>query len=156
MRLQLVVYRISGCRQAVVFFLCNQYMNCSGMNGLCKAERLHSKLIIEKMFAGGAARSFSLFPLRVVFMPIDNCTTGATMLVSVPKKRFKRAVKRNLVKRQVREAFRNNKSLLSEPLQTKEYGLAIAFIYLSDEIVTTEEINSKVTTLLSRIAEKLQ
>ena len=38
------------------------------MNTLCKAERLHSKIVIEKMFAGGFSRSFSVFPLRVVYM----------------------------------------------------------------------------------------
>jgi ribonuclease P protein component len=133
----------------------DKYKFSGGMNNLCKAERLHSRMAIEKLFSGGSARSFSLFPLRVVYMPVENCEPSASMLVSVPKKRFKRAVKRNLVKRQVREAFRLNKSLLTEPLAQKDYGMNIAFIYISDEIVPTAEINSKVSTLLSRIAEKL-
>lgn len=111
--------------------------------------------MIEKLFSGGTARSFSLFPLRVVYMPVEKQEPSVSMLISVPKKRFKRAVKRNLVKRQVREAFRLNKSLLAEPLVAKDYGINVAFIYISDEIVPTAEINSKVCTLLSRIAEKL-
>jgi ribonuclease P protein component len=112
-------------------------------------------MMIEKLFSGGTARSFSLFPLRVVYMPVEKQEPSVSMLISVPKKRFKRAVKRNLVKRQVREAFRLNKSLLAEPLEAKDYGINVAFIYISDEIAPTAEINSKVSTLLARIAEKL-
>jgi ribonuclease P protein component len=125
------------------------------MNDLCKAERLHSKMMIDRLFTGGGARSFSLFPLRAVFMPVDKQEPAAAILISVPKKRFKRAVKRNLVKRQVREAFRLNKAPLTALLAQKDYGVNIAFIYISDQIVPTAEINAKVSTMLSRIAEKL-
>lgn len=127
------------------------------MNTLCKAERLHSKIIIEKMFAGGCSRSFSVFPLRVVYMSVGGEQEApASILVSVPKKRFKRAVKRNRVKRQVREAYRKNKEVLWSALENKEYGVTIAFIYLSDVLVTTAEIEEKVKILLGRIAEKLE
>ncbi len=61
-------------------------------NTLCKAERLNSKILIEKMFAGGS-KSFSFFPLRVVYMPVENQDAQASVLLSVSKKRFKRAVK---------------------------------------------------------------
>ena len=73
---------------------------------LGKSERLCSKKLVERLFAGGN-KSFPAFPLRVVYMPLDIEDEGAevSILVSVPKKRFKRAVKRNLVKRQVREAI---------------------------------------------------
>lgn len=127
------------------------------MNTLCKAERLHSKIVIEKMFAGGSSRSFSVFPLRVVYMPLDGeQEVPASILVSVPKKRFKRAVKRNRVKRQVREAYRKNKEPLWKALSDKGYALTIAFIYLSDELVATAEIEEKVKILLGRIAERLE
>lgn len=79
------------------------------MNTLCKAERLHSKIVIEKMFAGGFSRSFSVFPLRAVYMSVEQQEVPVSILISVPKKRFKRAVKRNRVKRQIREAYRKNK-----------------------------------------------
>lgn len=127
------------------------------MNTLCKAERLHSKIVIEKMFAGGNSRSFSVFPLRVVYMPLDGeQEVPASILVSVPKKRFKRAVKRNRVKRQVREAYRKNKELLWKTLNDKGRALTIAFIYLSDGLVATAEIEEKVKILLGRVAEKIE
>ena len=78
---------------------------------LRKPERLNRKKIIERMFAGGS-RSFSLFPLRVVYLPVPDLEAQAAILVSVSKRRFKRAVKRNRVKRQIREAYRLNKHLL--------------------------------------------
>ncbi len=125
------------------------------MNDLRKSERLNSKIVIEKMFAGGSSRSFSVFPLRVVYMPVDSLEASASILVSVPKKRFKRAVKRNRVKRQIREAYRKNRGELKQLLTEKEQKLAIAFIYLSDQLTSSVEIEEKVKLLLARMAEKV-
>ena len=88
-------------------------------NTLRKSERLDKKKVIEKMFAGGS-RSFSVFPLRVVYLPVEELEAPVSILVSVSKRRFKRAVKRNRVKRQIREAYRKNKSLLVDELQRRE------------------------------------
>lgn len=124
------------------------------MNTLCKAERLNSKIVIEKMFTGGASHSFSVFPLRAVYMSVDK-GVSVSILISVPKKRFKHAVDRNRVKRQIREAYRKNKAELELLLETKGRKLAIAFIYLSDELIPSVELEEKVKVLLARIAEKL-
>ena len=98
----------------------------------------------------------SAFPLRVVYMPIEKEeeTPCVSMLVSVPKRHFKRAVKRNRVKRQVREAYRLNKHVLIDMLADKPYGMVVAFIWLDKEMRSTEEVIRKVKILLSRIAEK--
>ena len=124
------------------------------LNTLPKTERLCSKLIVDKMFAGGASRSFSVYPLRIVFMETDKKETPISILISVPKKRFKHAVKRNYVKRQIREGYRKNKEALHDMLQTKEHGLAIAFIYLSDEFIPTQDVEAKIKIMLARIIEK--
>ena len=123
-------------------------------NTLRKSERLDRKKVIEKMFAGGS-RSFSVFPLRVVYLPVEELEAPVSILVSVSKRRFKRAVKRNRVKRQIREAYRKNKSLLVDELQRREQRLAVAFIYLSDELVATAELEEKMKIALARISEKL-
>lgn len=94
------------------------------------------------MFAGGS-RSFSIFPLRVVWLPVEELNVQASLLVSVSKRRFKRAVKRNRVKRQIREAYRLNKQPLLEALAEKDLRLALAFIYLSDELVDSTVIAEK-------------
>lgn len=123
-------------------------------NTLCKAERLNSKILIEKMFSSGS-RSFSIFPLRVVYMPLEEQReVPVSILVSVSKKRFKRAVKRNRVKRQVREAYRRNKHELCALFQEKQQSLAVAFIYLSDQLASSVEIEEKMKTLLARVVEK--
>ena len=74
-----------------------------GIYTLCKAERLNSKILIGKMFEGGVSKSFSIFPIRVVYMPVEQGEAPASILISVSKRRFKRAVKRNRVKRQIRD-----------------------------------------------------
>jgi len=125
-------------------------------NGLCKAERLNSKSTIEELFSGNS-KSFSAYPLRIVFMPVEKKENAlASIMISVPKKRFKRAVKRNKVKRQVREGYRKNKQELLNVLNEKEHGLAIAFIYLSNEILPTNYIEDTIKQILVRLKEKIQ
>lgn len=124
-------------------------------NSLHKSERLDKKKLIEKLFGGGA-RSFSVFPLRVVYLALDNVQDEhAAILVSVSKRRFKRAVKRNRVKRQIREAYRLNKQPLLQTLKEHNLHIAIAFIYLSDELTDSSLITERMKTAISRISEQL-
>lgn len=124
-------------------------------NTLCKSERLSSRKVIEMLFSGNA-KSFSAFPLRVVFMPVQEKDVPASILISVPKKRFKRAVKRNRVKRQIRESYRKNKHELIRILTERQTGLYMAFIYLDNELRSSGEIESKLVELLSRIEGRLK
>ncbi len=123
-------------------------------NTLSKAERLCKKLIIDRLFAGGN-KSMLAYPLRVVYMPVEAGEESVSMLISVPKKRFRRAVKRNRVKRQVREAYRKNKHALADFLQQKGMGMVLGFIWLDDKLYDSAVVESKVKNLLVRIVEKL-
>lgn len=123
-------------------------------NTLCKSERLDKKKVIEKMFAGGS-RSFSVFPLRVVYLPVEVLDANVSILVSVSKRRFKRAVKRNRVKRQIREAYRVNKHELLSVLAERQCRLAVAFIYISDQLVESSVIEDRMKTALARVAESI-
>ena len=120
-----------------------------------KKERMNSKILIEKLFSGGS-KSLPAFPLRIVYMFVDgeNLPT-VSLLISVPKKRFKRAVKRNKVKRQIREAYRKNKFILTETLEKEGRKAAIAFIWLDNELHPSDEIEKKVVKLLQLTSEKL-
>lgn len=123
-----------------------------------KNEKLVSKKTIDALFSGGNSRSMSAYPLRVVFMRKERNETEepAQVMVSVSKRHFKRAVKRNRVKRQIREAYRLNKHLLHEALeQKKDMAVAMAFIWQSDELAETALITEKMQSLLSRMAEKI-
>ena len=122
-----------------------------------KSERLCSRRLIEALFSGGN-KSLSAFPIRVVFMPVpqEALSSPASILVSVSKRRFKRAVKRNRVKRQIREAYRKHKSILHRSLPTPAgQGLAVAFLWLSDRLYPSAEVDSCVKRLLVRISEQL-
>ena len=126
---------------------------------LPKSKRLNSKLIIERLFAGGN-HSFPAFPMRVVYMWVDPnefTVSPVSMLVSVPKKRFKRAVKRNHVKRQVREAFRLQQYLLTDLLnEHPDKRLVLGFIWLDNQLHTTEEIHFKMKKLLLHIIDDMK
>lgn len=122
---------------------------------LQKKERLNSKIIIEKLFSGGS-KSLPAFPLRIVYMPIEEDDSPTlSILISVPKKKFKRAVKRNRVKRQIREAYRKNKFILKDVLDKENKKAAIAFIWLGNELYESSDIENKVVKLLQLTAEKL-
>lgn len=120
-----------------------------------KGERMNSKILIEKLFSGGS-KSLSAFPLRIVYMLVDdeNLPT-VSLLISVPKKRFKRAVKRNRVKRQIREAYRKNKFILTEALEKDGKKVAMAFIWLDNELHDSENVERKVIKLLQITSEKI-
>ena len=88
-------------------------------------------------------------------LPVEELEAPISILVSVSKRRFKRAVKRNRVKRQIREAYRMNKHGLLAVLTEKKCRLAVAFIYLSDQLVDSSVIEDRMKTALARIAEKV-
>ena len=113
-----------------------------------KEERLCSRKAIEDLFSGGH-QSVSAYPIRAVFMPREE--PGIRIMVSVSKRYFKRAVKRNRIKRQIREAYRLQKELLL----SLNGGLDIAFLWTSDEILLTEKVFQNMHNILQRIHESL-
>lgn len=123
---------------------------------LSKEERICSKKLINELFTGNG-RSMTAFPLRVVFMKrtIVDDQPRAAMLVSVPKRYFKHAVDRNRVKRQVREAFRRNKSIITKNLTDDHEAVAMAFVWLTDEKFPSSEVENRMVRLLTRISECL-
>ncbi|MFC4210307.1 ribonuclease P protein component [Pedobacter lithocola] len=73
-----------------------------------KEERLCSRKHLDLLFKNGS--SFLLYPFRVSYLFIDEpAEVQAQVVINVPKKRYKRAVDRNLLKRRIREAYRLNK-----------------------------------------------
>ena len=77
------------------------------------------------------------------------------MLVSVPKRYFKHAVDRNRVKRQVREAFRRHKSMITQNLTDDHESVAMAFVWLTNEKYPSSEVENRMVRLLTRISECL-
>jgi len=113
------------------------------MNSLLKSERLSSKKAIEQLFDRGG--SGVIFPLR--YLSLENGEEINSILISVSKRYFKRANRRNLIKRRIREAYRINKS----PLRGK--SLNIAFIYISKEAAGFSVIEDAMKRIIFRLAE---
>lgn len=118
-------------------------METSASNTLSKKERLCGKTAISRLLAEG--KHGSVPGLRYL------CLNGSgapkvRMMVSVPKKFFKRAVKRNLLKRRIRESWRRQK----HDLIVKE-GLDILFMYPSKEILSYEELYTAVGEIISKL-----
>lgn len=120
-----------------------------------KQERIVSTKLIETLFEKGSSHSVAAFPLRAVYLETGQQAGCARVqvLISIPKKRFKHAVDRNRVKRQIREAYRQHKQLL-EDVVAEDKMLLIAFIWLSDRHCKTKEVEKRVVGILERIAKK--
>ena len=129
---------------------------------LCRAERLRGKRVIANLFDKGK----TLFeePYRVSWMKISKIEDDedasadihpSRFAVSVPKRRFKRAVKRNLIKRRTREVFRKNKNLLNSAIKVGEQ-IHLIVIYNSDNMLTYAELDDAMRKLLQRIANNLK
>ena len=121
---------------------------------LAKAERLSWDRHINRLFAEG--QSFVSFPLRVVYLETDDpVVPPVSMLVSVPKKRFRRAVKRNLIKRQVREVYRVRKYDLIDPLEEKQKKLMVAFLYIDQTIHPFRDMEKALNTAIRVLRERM-
>ena len=117
-----------------------------------KRERMTSNLLMEALFENGSSQSVSAFPLRAVYQTIARHSDHgpAQILISVPKKRFKHAVDRNRVKRQIREAYRQHKQLLWESMADNQEML-VGFVWLSDRHYPSREVEQRVVKILQRI-----
>ena len=99
-------------------------MSDQGIYTFGKNEHLCKHLLIDLLFKGHA-KAMTAWPIRMVYLLVDKKEEqeqSVQVLISVSKRFFKRAVKRNRVKRQIREAFRYNKMALEE--QMKELSVS--------------------------------
>ena len=121
-------------------------------NSFGKIERLSSGKDIDKLFARG--KKFSIYPLRIFWKICEKEEWGKVkIMISVPKKIFGRAVDRNLIKRRIREAYRQNKQiLLNDERFLKHRSIEIAFIYNGKDIIEYNELERKVISVLQNIA----
>ena len=130
--------------------------NTSNRYRFSKDERLCLQTRIDLLFTKG--ESFIAYPLRVVYTLHnieEKCDSPISILVSVSKRKFKRAVKRNRVKRLIREKYRLNKSLFQELALASNRSIDIAFLYLKDELPDHREIEKAILKTSSVLREKI-
>lgn len=117
-----------------------------------KEERLCSKKVFDKLFSEG--NSFFIYPVKIVYAEIDfEGEYPAKAAFAVSKKLFKRAVKRNLLKRRMREAYRCNKYRLSEEKGNKK--VALVFIYVGKQVIEYHPIEKAIKRAIDRIASAI-
>jgi ribonuclease P protein component len=119
-----------------------------------KPERLCSKKAIESLFEEG--NSFFIFPFQVVWLQSQTeIPYPSQVAISVSKKSFKRAVKRNLIKRKIREAYRRNKHLLYEFLKGANKKIIFIIIYKGDFIPDYLSVEESVRKIIEKLISEV-
>ncbi|MDX1542975.1 MAG: ribonuclease P protein component [Christiangramia sp.] len=115
-----------------------------------RSQKLKSRKLIDQLFMEG--KSIKSFPIKLVYIPIKNSEkTQLKTGVSVPKKLVRTAVKRNRIKRLMREVFRKNKYLVTKDLSSSH---AFMFIYISREEMDYEKLESSMIRIMEKFREK--
>lgn len=114
-----------------------------------KREKLTSRKHIEELFSNGTV--INTFPFRILWKLTPAQDSPIKFAISVPKKKFKRAVDRNLLKRRAREAFRLHKAELFDMLENENKTINIFFIYISDDILDFNTIEKKIIQIIQNV-----
>lgn len=118
---------------------------------LPKSERLYAEKEIKELFNEGS--SFFLFPFKVLFFVKKQGELGTPkVLFSVSKKKIRKAVDRNFIKRRMKEAYRLNKQLL---LAFENNGVVLGLVYVGPIGMEFHVIQAKIIQILNRLVKML-
>ena len=119
-----------------------------------KEERLCSIKLIDKLFHDGS--SFLLYPFRIIWLSENfDSEMPVQVLISVPKKKFKRAVDRNLIKRRIREIYRLQKSEHLYPFINEHSGsLLLGINYIGNDIREYAFLEKKLTAAIGKLKKE--
>lgn len=122
------------------------------MSGFPREERLKEKLLVAKLFAKGS--SIVEFPVRMLwYMDSNEDHPGIKLLVSVPKKKVRKAVSRNLIKRKMRESYRLNCSSLRDTILKNNRSLILGLVFIGDTGTDLNLLDSKIILTLLRLEQ---
>ncbi len=119
--------------------------NTMNPHTLPREERLRGRSAVSNLFTKGS--SGFVFPIRYVWTEGATPDEKTSVLFTTPKKFHKRANKRNLLRRRVKEAYRLQKELLGESLN----GVNIALVYSTKENLEYSKIAKSVAKILTII-----
>lgn len=125
-------------------------------NGLSKDEIIRSKRVVGELFKSG--KGIMAYPLRCVFL-YTKCSekSGIKFMVSVGKRYHKRAVKRNLIRRRIKEAFRLNKTEFYNNIALVDgFNLDICYIYIGKQEHSYLEIENAIKSANKNVVKKVK
>lgn len=126
------------------------------MEDFPKYERICKDNDIQSLFGKGTG--FSCYPYRVVYLfrPIGDTPVTCRLLLSVSKKRFHHAFKRNRVKRLIRESWRKNKQELYNLCQRHTISLDVALVYMATVIHPYDEMLQKTSKVVKELIHRYE
>ncbi|MBR4842270.1 MAG: ribonuclease P protein component [Bacteroidaceae bacterium] len=123
--------------------------------GFDKSERLCSGKLTDRLFNEGN-RSVGSFPVRLVWLELPSGETGKVqVLLSVPKRRFRHAVDRNRVKRQLREFYRLECGELKQFVKNRGKCLLIGILFTDNTLWETEKLVPRLRSAFDRLLSVL-
>lgn len=119
-----------------------------------KKQKLCSETVIKEMFSNG--KSFTTSALRLVWKVDDNQDEVAVKsIIVVPKKKIRLAVKRNIIRRRMKEAYRLHKIELENMLKNRGLHLSIAIIYQKGKILPYKTLEEEIKLILERLSKEI-
>lgn len=123
----------------------------TGTNRLDKSEILRNKGSIQHLFTSSSSIKKSFHPLRVILCHHQNNSfSGIKVLFVVSSRNFKKATHRNLLKRRMREAYRQNKHFAQTSSQMQ---MDVGFIYNTAEMLSYQQIEKAMIKSIHFILE---
>lgn len=124
------------------------------MPDFCKDERLSSRKDIAALIATG--NTLFKHPFLISYLETEpEEVYPARIVISVSKKKFKRAVDRNFIKRVIRESYRKNKDNFYKQLYTKNKSCSFMILYTGKIIPDSATAEKNIIVLLQRLADSL-
>ena len=121
------------------------------MQTFTKAERLTSKIAIENLYQ--SKKSVQSPPFRINWIVAPQSDIPVQVIISVPKRLFKKAVDRNKLKRLTREAYRKNKNILYQGINTK--NIFLMFIYTDKKTSDYDTIEKAILGAFAKICNNI-
>lgn len=121
-------------------------------NGLPKSERLCSLAAQRRLFSDGVAGF--VYPFRYTIYIEKSAQPTVEVLFSVPKRNHKRANKRNLLRRRMKEAYRLQKHPLWQRAEAAGVAVDMALVYSSKEVVAYKTIENAIHRILEEVASR--
>lgn len=126
------------------------------MQTFSKNERLCSKILIDRLIETG--KSFNHSPYRITWLPIAESSAPIKVVISIPKRSFKKAVDRNRLKRQTREIYRKEKQKVYDVLGDLPAGQAgkkilLLIVYTAKTKIEFKELELKLKEALERLSK---